>query len=141
MAHLREQIVDATVALLIAANTAAGARVSGDRVNPHKKTGLAALAVYTRNDPVNDAASSEMEVGHDLELKITAWATPDAIDDLADQVEVAMRADPYLGGLASDVVFKGTAMETIEKDGRSDPIVATAVLTYAVLYHIPLEPT
>lgn len=141
MAHPREQIAEVVVALLVAAGTAAGTRVVSGRVDPHKKTGLPALSVYARKDPTSDAGSSEMEDGHELELVITGWAVPDEIDDLADDVEAVMRDDPYLGGLASDSTLRGTVIEGKEDDGRSDPIVAIAALTYAVTYHIALEPT
>lgn len=148
MEHPRELISQAVVALLVAANTAAGARVYATRVDPHKKTGLPALAVYALNDPTDEEASSEMEEAHELELEIAGWvahtdALPvdQAMNALAKQVEAAMRADEYLGGLASNVVHRGTVMEVVEDDGRSTPLVGIAVLTYAVKYHVALEPT
>lgn len=141
MAHPRELISQAVVALLIAANTAAGSRVTGMRVDPHKKSGLPALSAYTLADPANSDASSEMEEAHELNLEIAGWADVNTINTLAEQVETAMRVDPYLGGLVSDMVFGGTVMEVVEIDGRSDPIVAIAVMTYSVKYHIALEAT
>lgn len=141
MAHQRELISQAVVALLIAASTAAGSRVYATRTDPFKKGGLPALSVYTLNDPANADASSEMEEAHALALEIAAWADPSAINSLAKQVEDAMRADPYFGGLASDSVITGTVIEVVEQDGRSDPVVAIAVLTYAVTYHIALAAT
>jgi hypothetical protein len=141
MAHPRELISDAVVALLLAANTAAGSRVSATRVDPHKKSQLPALSVYTLTDPTSDGGSSEMEEGHELALEVAAWAEPDEIEDLLDQVEDAMRADPYFGGVASDSILKGTVTQVVEIDGRSDPTVAIAVLTYSVTYHIALAAT
>lgn len=140
MAHPRELITQAVVALL-AANTAADARVYATRIDPHKKSGIPALSVYALSDPFVDADSSEMEEAHDIALRITGWADPDAISELVAQVEEIMRADPYLGGLASDSVLRGTAIQVVEADGRSDPTVAIAVLTYSVTYHIALAPT
>lgn len=141
MAHPRKLIRHAVVALLIAANTAAGERVQGTRVEPHKRAQLPALSVYTLNDPVNEDTSSETEEAHELELEIAGWvahtdATPvdDAMDDLAEQVEAAMRADPALGGKAMDTRLVGTTMEIVEDDGRSNPLVGIVVLTYAVKY-------
>lgn len=141
MAHPRKLIRQAVVALLASANTAAGARVQGTRVEPHKKSQLPALSAYTLNDPVNEDASTETEEAHDLELEIVGWVAhtealtaDDAMDDLAEQVENAMKGDPYLGGKASEVVFKGTVMEVVEDDGRSNPQVGIVVLTYAVKY-------
>jgi Tfp pilus assembly protein FimV len=148
MAHQRELISQAVIALLVAAGTAAGARVYGTRVDPHKKSGLPALSVYTLNDPTNEDESSEMEVAHELELEIAGWvahteAEPvdDAMDALADQVEIAMRANEYLSGTASEVVHTGTVKEVVEDDGRSNPVVGIVVLTYAVKYHIALAVT
>ena len=148
MAHPRKLIGQAVVALLIAAGTAAGSRVLATRVTPHKKTGLPAISVYALNDPADEENSSEMEVGHELALEITGWvahtdAVPvdDAMNNLAEQIEIAMRADPYLGGNASDVVYGGTAMEVVEDNGSSDPLVGIVVLTYTVKFHIALAAT
>lgn len=142
MAHPRKLIRQAVVALLIAANTAAAARVVGTRVEPHKKTGLPAISVYTLSDPVNEDESSQLEEVHELELEIAGWvahtdAVPadDAMDDLAEQIEAAMANPwPWLTGKASDVTYKGAVMEVVEDDGRSSPAVGIIVLTYAVKY-------
>ena len=146
MAHPRETIVDAVVALLIAAATAAGARVLATRFDSHKKGELPAVSVYGLNDPVDEESSSEMEVAHDLNLEITGWvahtdAIPvdDAMNDLAQEIEVAMRAAPYLSGNASDVVHQGTLMEVVQ--APNDPVVGVVVLTYSVKYHIALAAT
>lgn len=150
MAHPRDTIAQAVVTLLIAAGTAAGARVTSTRVAPHKKSGLPAISVYALSDQVDEANSSEMEVAHELQLEITGWvAHTDAVpvdvamNNLADQIEVAMRANPYLSGTASDVRLRGpaTAMEVVEDDAHSDPIVGIVVLTYVVTYHSALAAT
>lgn len=140
MAHPREQIVDAVIAALVAAGTSAGARVYDTRVEAQKKTAIPAVSVYALDDPASADESSEMEEGHELELRIVCWALPESINSLADQVEVAMRADPYFGGLVSDSALTGTAIDP-EADTRSDPPIAIAVLSYSVTYHIALEPT
>lgn len=154
MAHPRELLVQAVVALLIAANTAAGSRVTRTRTDPHKNPQLSsgavlpALSVYALNDPADLNASSEMEEAHALELKITGWvAGTDAVpadqaaNALMDQVGIALRADEYLGGLASGVVHRGTTMNVVESDGRSSPAIGIAQLTCTVKYHIALDPT
>lgn len=151
MAHPREQLVEAIVALLIAAGTSAGSRVSQTQIdplrNPDKITSLPALSVYALNDPIDEGGSSEMEVAHEIELEIAAWvvhtdALPadKAMNVLAEQVEVAMRSSEYLGGLASEVVHKGTVMEVAEL-GRTSRQIGIAVLTYSVKYHIALAAT
>jgi len=143
MAHPRKLIRHAVVALLIAAATAAGERVQPSRVEPNRKGRLPALGVYTLNDPVDEDASSETEEAHEPELEIVGWvahtdAVPvdDAMDDLAEEVEAAMKADPYLGGTAGSVRLVGTTMEVVEDDGRSDPLIGVVVLTYAVTYRV-----
>lgn len=141
MAHPRELISQAVVALLLAAGTSAGTHVYPTRVEPHRKSGIPALGVYTLNDPTNDGASSEMEEAHELALVVEGWADPGAIDSLLAAVETAMRADPYFGGLASDSVLKGTAIQVVVANGSSDPTVAIALLTYSVTYHIALAAT
>lgn len=141
MAHPRESIVEAVVALLIAAGTAAGARVSNTRIEPHKKGALPALSVYALNDSENADASSEMEQAYDIELEVAVWAIPDEVNALMAEVQTAMRADPYIGGLASDVGAPGTVIGLAQENGRSDPTVAVGVLTYPVTYHIALAAT
>lgn len=141
MAHPRKLIRQAVVALLAGASTAAGSRVLGTRVDPHKKTLLPAIGVYTLNDSVDDDTSTQTEEAHELELEIAGWvlhtdavSADDAMDDLAEQIENAMKADPYLGGKASMVRFAGTVMELAEENGRGAPLVGIVVLTYIVTY-------
>ncbi len=144
MAHPRKLIRHAVVALLTGA-TAAGARVQGTRVDPHRGTQLPALSVYTLNDPVTEDVSADAERTHELELEIAGWvahsdAIPvdDAMDDLAEEVEAVMLTSPYLGGAAGDVRLLGTTMEVREDNGRSDPLIGIIVLTYAVTYRVDL---
>lgn len=141
MAHPRKLIRHAVVALLIAASTAAGARVKPTRVEPNKKGELPAIGVYTLNDPVEPDDSTELERVHELELEITGWvghtdANPadDRMDDLAEQIENAMIADAWLSGTASEVRLIGSTMQVVEENGRTDPHVGVIVLTYAVKY-------
>lgn len=145
MAHPRKLIRHAVVALLVGAATAAGARVKATRVEPHKKSKLPAISVYTLSDPVDEDTSTESEDTHELELEITAWvahadALPvdDAMDDLAEQIEAAMATAmatvPPLGGLAGKIRHAGTTMEVVEDNARSDPLVGIMTLTYAVTY-------
>jgi len=146
MAHQRKLVRHAVVALLAAASTAAGDRVLGTRVDPHKPGKLPALSVYTLNDLIDEEASSATEEVHELELEITGWvahtdAVPadDAMDDLAEQVEAAMKEDEFLGGKANEVRFAGTVMQVVETG--NDPLVGVVVLTYFVTYRVdPFAP-
>lgn len=145
MAHPRKLIRQAVVALLVAANTAAGTRVKPTRVEPHKKGQLPAIGVYTLTDPVDEDTSTDAEDTHVLELEVVAWVAhsdsytvDDAMDDIAEQIEEAMRGDPYLDGKASEARLLGTLMQVVEDDGRSDPLVGIVILTYAVTYRTDL---
>lgn len=143
MAHQRKLIRQAVVALLISANTAAGSRVQGTRVEPHKKSQLPAVSVYTLSEPVapESAVTSPRELTRELKLEITGWVAhtdgipvDDAMDNLAEQIEAAMDVDQYLGGKAADSILEETEMQVIEDDGRSDPLVGIVTLTYSVTY-------
>lgn len=145
MAHPRKLIRHAIVAQLIAASTAAGARVTGTRVEPHnRKTGLPAISVYTLREPVDQdqsAQTSPRELTRDVKVEIVGWvahsdALPvdDAMDDLAEQIEAAMDGDPYLGGEAADSILEETVMQVVEDNGSSDPLVGVVALTYSVTY-------
>jgi len=138
--HQRKLIRDAAVALLANAGTAAGARVTPTRIDPHKKNELPALSVYTlseQTDP-DDASTAPRELWRTLKLEIAGWvahstAAPadDALDALAEQIEAAMDADRYLGNTASDSILVGTEI-SILSDG--DPLVGVITLTYEVEY-------
>ncbi len=148
MAHPRKEIRHAVVALLVAANTAAAARVTATRVDPIANTQLPAISVYTLSDLVQEDASSSKEDNHELELEVAGFvahteALPvdDAMDDLAEQIENAMKADPAIGGKAADCRLVGTTLEVREENGRSDPLVGVVTLTYAVTYLTDLTET
>lgn len=144
MAHPRKLIRQAVVAALVAANTAAGERVSATRVEPHKKSQLPAISVYTLREPVNTDASvntAPRELEREVKVEITGWVAhtdeypvDDAMDDLAEQIEATMDTDPYLDGAAGDSILENTEMQVVEDDGRSDPIVGVVTLTYSVTY-------
>lgn len=143
MAHPRKLIRQAVVALLTNAATAAGVRVQGTRVEPHKKSQLPAISVYTLSEAVDptSAETAPRELTRAVKVEITGWvahsdALPvdDAMDDLAGQIEAAMDTDRYLSGAAGDSVLEGTEMQVVEEDGRSDPLVGIVTLTYGVTY-------
>lgn len=137
--HPRKIIRDATVARLIRAGTAAGARVTPTRVDPHKKHELPALSVYTLSEQTGPEDDTEpRELWRTLKLEIAGWvahsaACPadDALDALAEQIEAAMDADRYLDGAAGESLLVGTEI-TIRDDG--DPLIGILTLTYEVTY-------
>lgn len=143
MAHQRELIRHAVVTLLTGANTAAGSRVVGTRVEPHQQRLLPAISVYTLSESVDQdsALRSPIELTRELKLEITAWVAhadafpvDDAMDDLAEQIEAAMASDYYIAGTVADQILESTEMQVVEDDGRSDPLVGIVTLTYAITY-------
>jgi hypothetical protein len=140
MAHPRKLVRHAVRDLLVGA-TAAGSRVTATKVTTHKKTELPAISVYTLTDPVRDgsAETSPRELTHDPDVEVAIWVKVDpdaidpgdAIDDICEQVEIAMDASRFLGGAAGDSVLAGTE---IRPDPDGDPLVFIATLTYSVTY-------
>jgi len=149
MAHGRKLIRHAVVTRLTNA-TAAGNRVSATRMDPHRKSDLPAISVYTLREPTDPGSSSTAprELTRDVKVEIAGWvvhsdALPldDAMDDLAEQIEMAMDADPFLGGAAGDSFLESTEMQVREPDGASDPLIGIITLTYSVTYRtIPSAP-
>lgn len=144
MAHQRKLIRQATVALLKAANTAAGARVQGTRVEPSRSRDLPAISVYTLGDETDmeiSEQSAPRELTRDLNLEIVAivahadsYPADDAMDDIAEQIEAVMDQNRYLSGTAAESILTGTVMEVAEADGKSDPLVGFVALTYKVKF-------
>lgn len=141
MAHQRKLIRHAIIAQLTGA-TAAGARVQGTRVEPHKKGELPAISVYTLREPVDpdSASTAPRELTRGVKVEITGWVAllgvapldvGDTIDDLAEQIELAVDADRYFGGTASESVLEDTEIE-IRDEG--DRLIGIVTLTYAVTY-------
>lgn len=142
MAHPRSLIRHTVVALLRGA-TAAGLRVSATRIEPHKRSQLPAISVYTLREPVDPdrSVTSPRELTRELKVEITAWvahsdAIPadDAMDAIAEQIEASMDHERYLDGTVADSILENTEMQIVEDDGRSDPIVGIVTLTYSVTY-------
>lgn len=149
MAHQRKLIRDAVIAALTG-TTAAGARVSSTRVDPHKRGELPAISVYTLREPISDVSdTAPRELTRDVKVEIVGSVAShesdtlaDAMDDLAEQIETAIDADPYLDGAAADSVLEGTTIQVLEDNGGSSPLVGIITLTYAVTYRTsPAAPT
>lgn len=149
MAHPRMLIRQAVVALLIAANTAAAARVVATRVDDNRPGQLPSISVYTLRDEVDEDRSNETsppELTRLLQLEITGWVehtdqvhADDAMDNLAEQIEAAMdEAGPFLSGTAVDAMLANTTMQVVEFG--SDPLVGVVVLTYLVTYRTTPTP-
>lgn len=142
MAHPRKTFRQGLVAQLVAADTAAAARVHVDRVDPMKKGGLPAISVFVLGETVKDGAglSAPRELERDAVVEIVAFVSgktetevADAMDDIAEEIEAAMDSDPYIGSKAGDSILESTEME-IREGGSSDPLIGIIALTYVVTY-------
>jgi len=143
MAHQRKLIRHAAVALLKGGATAAGARVQGTRIEPHKKSQLPAISVYTLSETTDptSAETAPVELTRELKLEIAGWVVhsdaypvDDAMDDLAEQIETIMAADYWLANTCVAQLLESTEMQVVEDDGRSDPVVGIVTLTYSITY-------
>lgn len=141
MAHQRKLIRQAVVSALANAATAAGERVQGTRVDPHKRSELPAIAVYTLSEAVEQADTSPRELTRDVRLEVAGFvahteAVPadDAMDDLAEQIEAALDGQRFLGGLVAESVLTGTEMAVRADDGKSAQLIGVVTLTYSVTY-------
>jgi hypothetical protein len=147
MAHQRKEIRHAIAELLIAAGTAAGSRVSRTRVDAHKRSELPAISVYALSESSQADGSAPRELARDARVEIVGWvqhteAVPadDAMDDLAEQIETAMDADRFVGGLAADTELTGTEIQIRAEEGKSSPLVGQVTLAYAVTYRTSPTP-
>lgn len=140
MAHQRKVIRKAIANALVTAATAAEGRVYASRAIPLRRLDLPAIAVYTLTEEVTEdsAATAPRELERQLSVVIECWAAAaqyqlidDVLDDLAEEVEAAMHADPYFGDACGDSILSSTE---IELDDSGDRLLGLARLTYAVTY-------
>lgn len=139
MAHQRQNIRKAIIAQLVAANTAAGAKVFATKRTPWRKGDLPGISVYTLREPVDpeSARTAPRELERNLQVKIEgalqlAEGIDDALDALADQIERAVDRDETFGGTASDAVLTDTVLVI---DPEAEQPVGSVVLTYTVTYY------
>lgn len=144
MAHQRKLIRQWLATQLAAAGTNAGVRVTSTRIEPNKSTQLPAISIYTLGDETdlgNSEQTAPRELKRSINLEIAMFVggkdsspADDQIDDLCEQVEAFMDVNRWLGGHASESILTGTVVEIAAVDGRSDPLVGIAVLSYLITY-------
>jgi len=139
MAHQRKLIRDAIVAALVG-ETVAEDRVRSTRLTPWRKGGLPAISVYAVDEDVDpaksDAAPRKLHRVVNMTIEGVLAETnedqlDDALDALAEEIEVAMDADPYLGGVAADSMLLRTDLGTATLGERPHGAVQ---LIYAVTF-------
>lgn len=153
MPHQREVIRKKIRDLIVAGATVAGSRVYPSRVLPLRGIELPAIAVYTLDETVSgdSLATAPRELTRDLSVVIEAWVkagavtdpkveqVDDRMDELAEQIETIMHADPYLGGEAGESILTGTETEIVEEGDRT---LGLLLLSYRVTYRTlaPIAP-
>lgn len=139
MSHRRAQIRAYFVSTLTGLATT-GASVSASRVYPYGITGeLPSLRIVTGSESREDGVMGGRPYlqGRNLDVIVearTAGATfSDDLDQIALEVETAIMADPFLGGLAEWCELADT-----EPDETDDLEDATGLLslTFAVRYRV-----
>lgn len=140
MPHQRKVIRDAIVAKLVAAATAAGARVYPDPVLPQRKSKLPAVLVHVGNETVADSSAStaprELERLCEFDIDVLVGGMSGEVSDdleaLALEVETVMHEDPHLAGAVCDLILSRTE---IDFDIDGDRVIGMARLTYDVTYY------
>lgn len=143
MAHQRKLIRHAVVAQLLD-RTAAGARVVANQTEPWKNVQLPCIGIYTPEETVDeDKTQRPRELIRGLALTIVGWAlhtdanpAVDALDDLAEQIENVIDADPYFGGTAGldGATLTGTETAFEDDERHADPLIGVIRLSYFVPY-------
>ena len=115
--HQRQTIREAIHTALLN-NTTAAARVSRNRLNPYRIKELPAIDIVSVADDVEpdsvDTAPRELE--HSYSVGVRGWVAvtddvDDVMDDLAQEIETLMYADPYFGGATADSILTGTSFD------------------------------
>lgn len=138
--HIRHQIRDRT------ASTVAGLSTTGTRVYKGRTRALAAdhapsWLIYTRRETSDVDSQGDTKLVRGLTLMIEGRANAsgasaaedveDLLDLMSAEAEVAMVADPSLGGIAIEVTLQSTDIEVI---APGDLHEGRIVLQYRVVY-------
>jgi hypothetical protein len=135
----RKAIRGAFAATIVAASTGLEARVFENRVRPFRHNQLPAASIFTRSETAEVNSEGPRLYQRELEVYVQLVVdgdvdVDDRIDDLADEVEVAIEADPTLGALAGVADTELDRIEGPELSSDGSRIVAMAALVYRVTY-------
>lgn len=136
MAHQRQLIRTAVKDALIAAATSAGANVQATRMVAWGRNDLPAIAVYTLEETSDDQQSAPRELQRVMQLAIEAAVKPagnvdDALDAICLEIERAMHADAFFGGVCAGSSLTSTELDVLES---GDKTIGLARLVYTVAY-------
>lgn len=140
--HIRKQIRDAVVTLLTGLPTT-GSKVYANRVWPLNDAELPGILVMSDADTVNSysegsvVANTPRNVNRTAHLTVQVLTRGAAIDDQLDQVclevEKALAADRFLGGLSSNVTLVDTR---IQLKGDGEKPTGEASMSYQIEYWV-----
>jgi hypothetical protein len=134
MAHLRKRIRAEVVATLNAVTTLSG-KVHKTRLKPFAQDVLPRVCVYTMDESSEgDRTGHALQRALSLNIEIIVKANDgidDAVDDLAELIEIALAADRSRGGLAYDTTLTSTRL-SVHQEGEEK--TGHGVLSYTVVY-------
>lgn len=115
MAHARKTVRDA-LTTAVTGLTTTGANVYQSRVYPIEAAGLPGLLVFAEADRVVDSTLNGNRTLYrqttfvvEAHAKATS-ALDDTLDLICEEVEVALAADPTLGGVCTDLQIRDTEL-------------------------------
>lgn len=140
--HVRHQIREAFAAQVTGLSTS-GARVFQSRIRDMASNDLPGLLIYTETELIDDNAGTTYQSSPDIQrrtitLRCEAKAKPntntnidDTLDLMCKEVEIAISANPSLGGLAKVQCWLiGTE---IDIDAGTERLVGKAVMTWKIV--------
>lgn len=135
--HVRQQIREQFASQITGLATT-GSNVFQSRFYNLEAGNLPAIIVYTKDETIEPSTlGSNRVMNRTLFLTAEIYVksvtnADDTIDDICKEVEVAISADPTLGGLAKDCYIE--EMEAT-LNGEGDRPVIVGLLTFNVNYH------
>lgn len=140
MAHPRKLVRQVAVGMLKTAATPAGDRVISSKMVPWKPSELPGISLYILDEDVDaeSAQSAPRQLLRTADLVIIGAVrhtgpqrTADDLDDLAEEIENAIDADPSFGGITNDAVLTKTSIG-IPEEGSTE--LGMIRLVYSVSY-------
>jgi len=138
--HIRRQIREA-FATQVTGLATSGARVYQSRIRNMAAEDLPGLKIYTEQESIEDNAGTTYQSNPDLqhrtillrcEAMIKATAdVDDKLDLMCQEVEIAIAANPTLGGLARLQCW--LVSTAIDFDGSLEQPVGRAVMTWKIV--------
>jgi hypothetical protein len=134
--HVRQQIRDRVITNVTGLTTT-GARVFKSRVYPLNADTMPALLVYsTTEDSDIDVMGFPGVLNRIVNVVIEGYVRnitvyDNLIDDICQEVEVAMANDPTINGLAKNSFLSGTE---INYTGEGDQPIGVVTMNYVVQY-------